>query len=125
MSDTQLPSEEHCTDCGRAKHEHTPVEDFPCGQRTKDTLLDKLKRAIEAVPPRPDEDVPDESNVYEDWLSDWRAYNACFAKAWRVAFEWRDDFGDTPNRNCHCKSCRNECTAYDEGMALIREKLQS
>lgn len=61
-----------------------------------------------------------EGNASMGW--DIESYRA---EAWRLAFEWRNDFGDTPNRNCRCKSCRDDCAAYDEGMRLIREKLQS
>jgi hypothetical protein len=32
---TQPTSEERCPDCGRAKHEHEPIQDFPCGFSAK------------------------------------------------------------------------------------------
>lgn len=43
----QVPSEERCPDCGRAKHEHTPVEDFPCGHPPSKDLSTCVTHAAE------------------------------------------------------------------------------
>lgn len=87
---------------------------------SKDTLttLDDLKRAIHAVGvarSRHDESSSIQTNL---WAT------SAEREAWKAAFQWRDQFGEM-NRNCDCKICREECARYDEGMALIREKLQS
>ena len=77
------------------------------------STLDDLKRAIAAIP------NPESTNPGAWYAVSLRAR----AEAWRKAFEWRDEFGCRPMRDCPCKSCREECAEYDEGMALIREKL--
>jgi hypothetical protein len=88
-------------------------------QLPKDAVtLDDLKRAMDEIPPNP-------RLVAVAHFADIAAYDYARAKAWRTAFEWRDYFGDQPNRNCQCKSCRDNCAEYDEGLRLIREKLQS
>lgn len=82
-------------------------------QLPKDPVtLDDLKRAID----------------HYEWASRHALQITVLAarsEAWRAAFEWRGLFGDLPNRACGCKRCNAECAEYDEGMRLIREKLQS
>lgn len=45
------------------------------------------------------------------------------AKAWRAAFEWRNQYRGV-NRDCDCRRCKLECAEFDDGMNLIREKLR-
>lgn len=81
--------------------------------------LDDLKRAIEHA-----ESWLAHKNGSPDSINFARRYESARAEAWRTAFEWRDYFGGNVNRSCGCKSCREDCAEYDEGLRLIREKLQ-
>lgn len=79
--------------------------------------LEDLKRAIEAVGTRP---FTDGDYFTTSRLCSWEGRRA---DAWRAAFEWNVGldarFATGPG------SIRELEAEYEEGMALIREKLQS
>jgi hypothetical protein len=86
-------------------------DDMDREQLPKDTLttLADLKRVLEAVGRRP---FTDGSDFTTSRLCQWESRRA---DAWRTAFEWREGLLDR---------CGGP-DEYHEGMALIREKLQS
>ncbi len=81
------------------------------------TTLDDLKRAIEFVPPHPGDCIPGQN--IERWLALVHEHRRWAVEAWRTAFEWRSKF--PPVGLGYAATNWDE---YDEGMALIREKLR-
>lgn len=89
-------------------------------QQTKDPVtLDALKRAIEAVGRRP---FTDGDFFTTSRLCSWENRRA---DAWRTAFEWREGLIHRHMTIFHADALKAWISERDEGISLIREKLQS
>ena len=74
--------------------------------------LDDLKRSIEMLPLHPGPCTAGQNA--DRWLSAWHEYHRWSSEAWRTAFEWLASWERRVMLD----------PEYDEGMRLIREKLQ-
>lgn len=83
--------------------------------------LEDLQQAIAAIPAKPSIEWP-----WDEYIAASDAHQHARAEAWRTAFEWREDW----RKRCQGIALQSiqwstHCEEGDEGMCLIREKLQS